>query len=112
MPGLGGDGYVVAGTDWSSEEHGFTDRVVVYACVYAELGGRVRLTAEGSGIEVSPAVARVDRHGTGIIPFRVRVSPGALGRLWMSSRSGGANSDSGGPEVVVTNSGWRFAAQD
>src|SRR4051794_7670190 len=50
-----GDGFVVAGSDWSGETHGYTDAATVYACTLASGEGAVRFQVTGSGINVSPA---------------------------------------------------------
>jgi hypothetical protein len=104
------DGFVLAGTDWSSQSHAYAGEATVYACVPPQPGGTVRLRAEGTGIQVSPAVAPVDPEGTGVIPFRVRVSPGTSGRLSMAWRFDGGGAGAPGPSVVSSRSTWHFEA--
>ncbi|MGZ4429617.1 MAG: hypothetical protein ACXVEU_19420 [Nocardioidaceae bacterium] len=99
---------MVIGTDWSGEHHAYGDRVVVYACVTAEGGGRVSLVANGTGIRVRPHSVPVDPSGNGVVPFHVTVSKGASGTVRVHQRGGGLGGNIGGPVVAADGDGWHF----
>ena len=108
LPALGGDPGILLGTDWSAEHHDYRDRVVVYACVSPSIGGDVALVADGSGIQIRPRVVRVDRSGSGVIPFQVTVSKDASGRLRVQQQVGSGGGDLPGPTVSADGDGWHF----
>ena len=112
LPAVGGDPGILLGTDWSAEHHDYGDRVVVYACVSASIGGDVALVADGSGIQIRPRVVRVDRSGSGVIPFQVTVSSDASGDVRIRQRSGAGGGDLPGPVVAADGDGWHFVPHD
>ena len=81
---------------------------MVYGCVSTSLSGRVSLVANGTGIQIRPAVVSVDRSGSGIIAFRVTVSTDAAGGVRMQKKGGGGGADLPGPVVAADGDGWRF----
>ena len=107
LPALGGDPGILLGTDWSGEHHNYGDTVVVYGCVSTSLSGRVSLVANGTGIQIRPAVVSVDRSGSGIIAFRVTVFTDAAGRVRIQKKGGGGGADLPGPVVAADGDGWR-----
>src|SRR4051812_16192853 len=70
-----GDGFVVAGSDWSSERHAYGGEATMYACVYLPTGGVVTLVVSGQAIHVQPLRQEVVAFPSGVVPFRVRVGP-------------------------------------
>lgn len=104
-----GDGFVLAGSDWSDDLHDYDEPATVYACVLASNGGTVRFQVTGTGIAVTPARRQLTAYPSGIVPFEVRVSPGASGRLVMLQRGPGVSSGGPGPTVVAGTDGWHFA---
>jgi len=107
-----GDGFVVAGSDWSGETRAYDEAATVYACASAGSGGTVRFEVTGSGITVTPPRRPLSAYPTGVVPFRVRVSPGASGRLVMLQEGPGLASGGPGPAVIAASDGWRFDRPD
>jgi hypothetical protein len=105
-----GDGFVLAGTDWSAEPHDYGEAAVVHACVQPGIGGTVSLEVTGHGITVTPRSRAADSSASGVLAFRVRVTRGATGRLTMHQQSAGAETGGPGPEVVAGADGWHFTA--
>ena len=105
-----GDGFVLAGSDWSGNTHAYAETATVYACVSASTGGTVGFRVTGAGITVSPARRPVSAYPSGVVPFRVRVSPGGSGSLTMTHQGPSGGSGGPGPEVVATADGWHFAS--
>lgn len=106
-----GDGFVLAGTDWSTEQHAYGESAVVYACVQPGTGGRVRLQASGAGITVTPGSRATASSSSGVLPFHVRVSRGASGALTMHQESSGATTGGPGPTVVTETDGWHLSSR-
>jgi hypothetical protein len=106
------DGFVVAGSDWTEESHAYDEPATVYACVSASTEGTVRFQVTGTGIAVTPARRQLTAHPGGVVPFQVRVSPGASGRLVMLQRGPAVSSGGPGPTVVAEADGWHFASSD
>jgi hypothetical protein len=101
-----GDGTVLAGTDWSGEDHALGDPATVYACLMPSTGGTVQLVATGHGIDVSPANQRVGAFPTGVIPFQVTVARGGFGTLTVQQTSAGGYTGGPGPSVATGNGVW------
>ena len=106
------DGFVLAGTDWSSDVHAYDEPAVVYVCVQPGTGGRVRLETSGQGITITPGSRATSSSKTGVLAFRVRVRQGATGALTMRQESPGAASGGPGPTVVTETDGWHFASAE
>jgi hypothetical protein len=106
------DGFVLAGTDWSTENRAYAESAVVYACVDPGMGGTVRLQPSGPGITVRPRSRRTASAEVGVLAFRVRTRPGATGALTMSQESDGGTTGAQGPTVVTDADGWHFASTD
>jgi hypothetical protein len=106
------DGFVLAGTDWSAEQHTYAESAVVYACVQPGTGGRVHLEASGQGITITPRSRATDSSDNGVLAFRVRVSRGATGGLTMHQESPGAATGGPGPTVVAGADGWHFSSTE
>jgi hypothetical protein len=108
-----GDGFVLAGSHWTGETHAYDESATVYACVLASGEGTVRFQVSGNGIVVTPARRQMTAYPGGVVPFQVRVSPGASGRLVMLQQGPGRSSSGGpGPAVVGDSDGWHFASSD
>ena len=108
LPAIHGDPGMVIGTDWSGEHHDYGDGVVVYGCVTAGSGGHASLVARGPGIRIRPRTVPVDSWRSGVIPFHVTVSQGALGMLRLRQTGGGLGGDIDGPVVAPDGNGWHF----
>ena len=107
-----GDGFVLAGTDWSNDVHAYDRPAVVYVCVQPGTGGRVGLETSGQGITITPRSRATSSSETGVLAFRVRVRQGATGTLTMHQESPGATSGGPGPTVVAETDGWHFASAE
>jgi hypothetical protein len=107
-----GDGFVLAGSDWSDETHGYHDAATIYACTSASGEGTVRFRASGHGITVSPPRRTLSTYPGGVVPFTVHVSSGASGSLVMLQEGPGGSSGGPGPTVVAEADGWHFAASE
>jgi hypothetical protein len=103
-----GDGFVLAGSDWSGETRGYHDAAMIYACTSASGEGTVRFRVTGDGITVSPSHRALSAYPGGVVPFTVHVSPGASGSLVMLQQGPGGSSGGPGPTVVTEADGWRF----
>ena len=107
------DGFVVVGSDWSSEPHAFGAEATMYACVYPPTGGVVRLLVSGRAIYVEPRRQRVSDFPGGVVPFRVTVDAGGGGVLTVrQDLAGGGYSGGPGPTVEAGDDGWRFTRPD
>ncbi len=101
----------MSGFDWSGEKHAFTDVVTVYACVSPKAGGQMSLTPLAR-VSVEPAVQEISTGGNGVLPFRLRVQPGAEGVLQLQRRVGGVivGPQTKGPTIVTDEQHWHFVS--
>ena len=109
-----GDGFVVAGSDWSGERHAYGGEATMYACVYPPTGGVVTLVVSGHAIHVQPLRQEVSAFPSGVVPFRVRVDPGGSGHIDVrqDTAGGGGYSGARGPAIDARDDGWRFIWPD
>jgi hypothetical protein len=107
-----GDGFVLAGSDWSGETHPYDQGGTIYACTSASGEGTVRFRVTGDGIAVSPSRQALSAYPDGVVPFTVRVSSGASGSLAMQQEGHGGSSGGPGPTVVTDADGWHFASSE
>ncbi|EWT03912.1 hypothetical protein N864_12425 [Intrasporangium chromatireducens Q5-1] len=107
------DGFVVAGSDWSSELHAYGGEATMYACVYPPAGGMVSLVVSGQAVHVRPQRQQVSAFPGGVIPFQVRVDPGGYGQIDVrQDTTGGGYSGASGPRIDAQDPGWRFSRAD
>jgi hypothetical protein len=120
LVGSTGDVSVLAGFDWSGEKHEFTDLVTVYVCTAPSSGGAiVYLHSLPAGVttdqdeQIFPESENETPTGTGVVPFQIRVAPGAGGALQAavdvtSGKDRSRMVGMGGPRIVSDATGWRF----
>ena len=108
LPAIDGDPGILLGTDWSGEDHGYGDTVVVLACAEPSRTGTLAIQTDGDGIEVSPQRVRLADAPGGVAPFEVTVRWGAVGALRVRLDRSGTGGDLAGPVVVADDDGWHF----
>lgn len=114
LPLKDGDPGVLAGFDWTTQEHPFGDPVRLFVCVDGIDGGAVSIGDVPDGVAVDPRDAPTTAGGSGVVPFMVTVAKGASGGALTMSQTAGADPKPvvrmGGPEIVVDDDSWHFAS--